>query len=346
MNTDFRIAVGMTTHPKTIKLMRRCGDRAFFCLINLWSWAALHKPDGNFAGMDGEDVEIIAGWEGEEGAFAEQLCAVGFMDCDNGNFSLHDWLEHNPWAAGSDERSDAGRMNKLKGIMPDKWAELAGKGITGISKGDYEAIKKVGKKVGTSPPSSPPSSPTQTPFEVGSSEPFTPTPTPTPSPSPSPSPSPTPNVKEKEIVAAVAATPTDSCPHENIIAAYHEILPQCPKVKRWGEASRKTLRTRWREDKDRQSIEWWREFFTGVAASNFLTGKVNGGNGSSFIASLNWLLRPTSMEKVLNGNYSNSGDNANSSASCAHTCSTCQHSEHPDCRNRAEQIPCEHWRSR
>ena len=182
MNTDFRIAVGMTTHPKTIKLMRRCGDRAFFCLINLWSWAALHKPDGNFAGMDGEDVEIIAGWEGEEGAFAEQLCAVGFMDCDNGNFSLHDWLEHNPWAAGSDERSDAGRMNKLKGIMPDKWAELAGKGITGISKGDYEAIKKVGKKAAISPPSSPPSSPhsspTQAPLEVGSSEPFTPTPTP------------------------------------------------------------------------------------------------------------------------------------------------------------------------
>ena len=29
-----------------------------------------------------------------------------------------------------------------------------------------------------------------------------------------------------------------------------------------------------------------------------------------------------------------------------HTCATCQHSEHPDCRNRAEQIPCEHWRSR
>ena len=29
-----------------------------------------------------------------------------------------------------------------------------------------------------------------------------------------------------------------------------------------------------------------------------------------------------------------------------HTCSSCQHSEHPDCRNRAEQIPCEHWRSR
>ena len=28
------------------------------------------------------------------------------------------------------------------------------------------------------------------------------------------------------------------------------------------------------------------------------------------------------------------------------TCSSCQHSEHPDCRNRAEQIPCEHWRSR
>ena len=152
--------------------------------------------------------------------------------------------------------------------------------------------------------------------------------------------------KKEEAVAAGAATHPASCPHEKIIAAYHEILPQCPRVKKWGEASRKALRARWCEDKDRQSIEWWRDFFTGVAASNFLTGKVNGSKGSSFVANLSWLVKPTSMEKVLNGNYSNSSDNANSSASCAHTCATCQHSEHPECKNRAEQTPCEHWRSR
>ena len=339
MNTDFRIAVGMTTHPKTIKLMRRCGDRAFFCLVNLWSWAALHKPDGNFAGMDGEDVEIISGWEGEEGVFAEQLCAVGFMDCDNGNFSLHDWLEHNPWAAGSDERSDAGRMNKLKGIMPDKWAELAGKGITGISKSDYEAIKKEVKKVSISPPSSH----TQAPLEVRSREPFTPTPTPTPTPSPSPSP--TPNVKEKEIVAAGAATPTDSCPHEKIIAAYHEILPQCPEVKKWGEASRKTLRARWREDKSRQSIEWWRDLFEFVAASDFLTGRVNGSGRDPFFASLGWLVKSANLEKVLNGHYNKSAQVA---VGCAHTCATCQYCDNPLCQRKTdeERKSCTGWRAR
>ena len=121
MNTDFRIAVGMTTHPKTVKLMRRCGDRAFFCLVNLWSWAALNKPDGDFSGMDHEDVEIAAGWTGDVGVFAEQLCEVGFMDCDSGNFSLHDWTAHNPWAAGAEDRADAGRLNRLKMIMPDEY---------------------------------------------------------------------------------------------------------------------------------------------------------------------------------------------------------------------------------
>ena len=148
--------------------------------------------------------------------------------------------------------------------------------------------------------------------------------------------------KKEEIVAAGAATPTDSCPHEKIIAAYHEILPQCPVVRRWGDDSKKSLRARWREDKSRQSVEWWRGFFSEVASSDFLTGKVNGSGRSPFFASLGWLVKRANIEKVLNGNFTNTGR----LPTCAHTCASCQHSEHPECKNRAEQAPCEHWRAR
>ena len=111
------------------------------------------------------------------------------------------------------------------------------------------------------------------------------------------------NEKKRDSDAAHATAAPLDCPHEQIIAIYHEVLPQCPRVKTWGEPSRKVLRARWREDKDRQDLGWWKEFFAGVATSDFLTGKVNGSKSEPFVASLNWLLKPMNMEKVLNGTY-------------------------------------------
>lgn len=93
MNTDFRLSIGLTSNPKTIKLMRRCGDRAFFCLIQLWGWVAQYRPEGDLVGMDTEAIEIAAGWAGVEGQLVEQLSAIGFLDGEDGAYSLHDWEE-------------------------------------------------------------------------------------------------------------------------------------------------------------------------------------------------------------------------------------------------------------
>lgn len=107
MNTDFRIAVGCTSNPKVIKLMRRCGDRAFFCLVSLWGWAAQYRPEGDLTGMDDESIEIAAGWTDEEGEFVAHLSSIGFLDGGPGCYRLHDWEEHNPWVAGAPARSEA-----------------------------------------------------------------------------------------------------------------------------------------------------------------------------------------------------------------------------------------------
>lgn len=107
-------------------------------------------------------------------------------------------------------------------------------------------------------------------------------------------------------LAASVAKPVDNCPTKQIIALYHEILPELPQVREWAETSRKMLVTRWREKKERQCLDWWREYFLKVKASDFLTGKTDGRNGGSpFLASLEWLVRPTNLAKVLNGNYTN-----------------------------------------
>lgn len=102
------------------------------------------------------------------------------------------------------------------------------------------------------------------------------------------------------------ARKTPECPHERIIALYHEILPEMNPVKVWNETRQKLLRARWREDPARQNLDWWRDYFLLVRASDFLMGKRPGkGGGAPFMADLEWIIRPCNMAKILEGRYSN-----------------------------------------
>jgi len=94
------------------------------------------------------------------------------------------------------------------------------------------------------------------------------------------------------------------CPHKDIVALYHEILPELRQVRSWNATREKRLRARWREDKCRQSLSWWREYFERVRASSFLVGKK-----TDWSADFDWLIRPTNMAKVLEGKYDDSPPN-------------------------------------
>lgn len=104
MNTDIRLSVGFWSHPKVKRLAKCCGLEGVRSLQVLWLWAAQNRPDGNLHGMDSLDIELAADWAGEDGAFASEL-AGRFLDGEEGHWILHDWAEHNPWAAGAPERS-------------------------------------------------------------------------------------------------------------------------------------------------------------------------------------------------------------------------------------------------
>lgn len=96
------------------------------------------------------------------------------------------------------------------------------------------------------------------------------------------------------------------CPHQDIIAAYHEILPMLPGVREWTPARRTALAARWREKPERQTIAWWRKLFSYVAESDFLTGRVSRGRGhDAWQCSLPWLLKPENFAKLLEGHYEN-----------------------------------------
>lgn len=95
-------------------------------------------------------------------------------------------------------------------------------------------------------------------------------------------------------------------PHGEIVAAYNEILAThglvAVKTKLWAGSDReRALRTRWREDPTRQSVDWWRGFFEHVAKSDFLMGRVEGPRRWS--ADLGWLLKRENFVKVCEGKY-------------------------------------------
>ena len=100
----------------------------------------------------------------------------------------------------------------------------------------------------------------------------------------------------------------DSCPHDEIITAYHEALPGNPRIKAWTGVRQSNLRARWREDEKRQSLEYWNRLFSHVAASPFLTGRVSGNDGRSFLPGLDWIVKPENFAKIIEGRYHDRGN--------------------------------------
>ena len=114
MAADARLSTGLPSHPKTKKLIRRLGQSSAWNLVCLILWAADNRSDGDLSGMSIEDIELASDWLGEDGALVDALVAVRFLDGEENAYILHDWAEHNPWAAGSNRRREVARSNAAK----------------------------------------------------------------------------------------------------------------------------------------------------------------------------------------------------------------------------------------
>lgn len=112
--------------------------------------------------------------------------------------------------------------------------------------------------------------------------------------------------EEKKIT--IPAEKEKKIPYSEIVKIYHNSLPELSKISLLNEKRKNLLKARWREDKKRQDLSFWIEYFLKVKDSNFLTGKVE---KSTFIASFDWLLNESNMLKTLEGNYDNRKENGN-----------------------------------
>lgn len=89
------------------------------------------------------------------------------------------------------------------------------------------------------------------------------------------------------------------CPHQKIIDLYHEALPELRRVREWTKARQQYLQARWREEPERQSLDWWREFFAYLRRSEFLMGRTE----NPFRPDLEWIVRPSNFVKIIEGKY-------------------------------------------
>lgn len=105
------------------------------------------------------------------------------------------------------------------------------------------------------------------------------------------------------------------CPVSEIIAAYHENLPNNPRVKVQSKSRLKTIAARWREaatlecrpfgyKNQADGIAAWRAFFRVCSESEFLTGRAPGLNGRPpFVADIDFLTSPKGFAGCLENKY-------------------------------------------
>ena len=91
------------------------------------------------------------------------------------------------------------------------------------------------------------------------------------------------------------------------------MLPTMRRVEVWNDTRAGYLRQRWREVAVELSetkeithadvLTWWEEFFKHVSKSKFLTGKINDKSGRTFVADLEWIIKPSNFAKIVEGKY-------------------------------------------
>ena len=82
----------------------------------------------------------------------------------------------------------------------------------------------------------------------------------------------------------------------------HAKLPMCRRVELLTDARKASIRGRWFDELP--TVEAFGNYFDDVARSRFLTGRVDAREGRKpFVANIDWLMKPSNLAKVLEGNY-------------------------------------------
>ena len=109
-----------------------------------------------------------------------------------------------------------------------------------------------------------------------------------------------------------------ACPVKEIVAMYHDILPEHPRVEIINAQRRGAINARWadigtrlkatgREDTREARLEYMAQVFRRAARSSFLTGKAVCRDGKTYMATFDMLMRPNGFAGVIEGKYDDRG---------------------------------------
>ena len=310
MNSDIRLAVGFWQHPKTKKTARRLGLEGIRSLQILWLWAAQNRANGNLSGMDWEDIELAADWQGEERTFFDHCLGMWIDETPEG-YVLHDWAEHNPWQAGAGARKEQARANALSGWEKRRAAKQAHE--RGNADGNADSMQPQCENDAAAMPSHDSGNApflTSLGININTLTSFECLPPLDGGDAPQPVEKNVPEAPEPPEAKA------PSCPYEEIRALYHEILPEHPRVEIVNEKRRRSMKARWADigrrlkakrqrDGPEERLAYLRRFFGRASESDFLTGKRAFRDGSVYIADFDKLMSPGGFAGVIEGKYDN-----------------------------------------
>lgn len=110
-------------HIKTTRLVARLGFGAELLPLILWCHASRYHPNGLLKGYSANELKLICRWTGDAQAMLQALLDVGILlDCDDSNYQIHDWDDHQGHIEAFHERAKTAaraRWNKMKTHIND-----------------------------------------------------------------------------------------------------------------------------------------------------------------------------------------------------------------------------------
>jgi hypothetical protein len=85
-------------------------------ILCLWCWCAENAPGGDLTGLSDDEIERAAEWLGKPGAAVQAFVDAGLLDGKEGEYSLHEWMEH----AGKGLKSLSKTRDRMRKFMQTK----------------------------------------------------------------------------------------------------------------------------------------------------------------------------------------------------------------------------------
>jgi hypothetical protein len=109
--------LGTTAHPKFRRLQRELGLPLYAVvglLESLWMLAAQFAEDGDLSRFPSQEIADYTGYEGDATQLVETLIACRWLDRNDQELTIHDWIEHRPDYLADRMRKRTERAEKAK----------------------------------------------------------------------------------------------------------------------------------------------------------------------------------------------------------------------------------------